>query len=125
MPIRKIFQTSPAHASTSVSTSPTLSVDVYDGDGDPMTVYFYNATSSELIGTTSVAASGSTSTATTSWSGLNTGTTYEWYALSNDGSDDSATSSTWSFTTDNNVPNNPDNPSPAHASTSVSTSPFL
>jgi len=62
---------------------------------------FYNATSSELIGTTSIAASGSTSTATTSWSGLSEHVTYEWYAVADDGNL-SATSSTWTFNTINN-----------------------
>jgi len=92
---------SPANASTSVATSTTLSVDVYDTDGDAMTISFYNAGTSALIGTTSVPTWGSIYTATTTWSGLSFATTYEWYAVAND-ENFNATSSTWSFTTLNN-----------------------
>jgi len=115
---------SPYDTEEDVNVPVTLSVDVYDSNGDAMTVYFYNGTSSELIATTSISASGSTSTATTTWPGLIGNTTYQWYAVANDG-DLSATSSTWSFTTGNTAPNTPGNPLPANASTSVSTSPVL
>jgi len=71
-----------------------------------MTIYFYNATSSELIATTSISASGSTSTATTSWSGLGYEVNYEWYAVADDGIF-TATSSTWNFTTISQSPSAP------------------
>jgi len=80
------------------ANSITLSVDVYDTDGDAMTISFYNASTSALIGTTSVPVWNTTYTATTTWSGLSAGITYQWYAVANDGNLN-ATSSTWSFTT--------------------------
>ncbi len=80
--------------------SPTLSVDVYDDDGDPMIVSFYDSSDDSLIGTTSIATTSppATSTATTSWNNLSASTTYNWYAVSDDG-EATTSSSVWSFTT--------------------------
>ena len=86
----------PADESTGVSTNPVLSVDVSDPDGDTMDVSFYNAFDDSLIGTDTGVLSGGT--ASVSWLGLSEGTIYSWYAVANDGSA-STTSSTWSFTT--------------------------
>ena len=87
---------SPADGANGISTSPTLSVDVTDPDGDTMDVSFYDASDDSLIGTDNGVASGGTASVT--WSGLNTETTYEWYAVADDGTD-TTTSATWTFTT--------------------------
>ncbi len=88
---------SPSDGATGVSTSPTLSVDVSDPDGDSMDVSFYDASDGSLIGTDSSVASGNTASVT--WSGLSYSTTYSWYAVADDGSA-TTTSSTWQFTTE-------------------------
>ena len=88
---------SPADAATDVSLSPTLSVVVTDPDGDPMTVTFYDASDSSVIGTDTGVASGDP--ASVVWAGLAAETEYSWNAKANDGEFDSALSSTWSFTT--------------------------
>ena len=114
---------SPSDGSTDISTSPTLSVDVSDPDGDSMDVSFYDG-SNNLIGTDTDVASGSS--ASVFWSGLSKDMTYDWYVVVNDGSD-IIQSSTWSFTTTttNSAPNNPTNPSPSDSSIDISTSPTL
>jgi len=91
----------PADAAAGVGTSPTLSVDVTDPDGDPMDVAFYDASGPTLIGTQNGVASGGTASVT--WSGLSESTTYQWYAVANDGEFDTA-SPTWSFTTIDTTP---------------------
>ncbi|MFX1533998.1 MAG: S8 family serine peptidase, partial [Promethearchaeota archaeon] len=87
---------SPANGATGVSTSPTLSVIVSDLDGDSMHVSFYNATDDSLLGTDLNVPDGGTASVT--WAGLAEGTSYSWYAVANDGTV-ITTSSTWSFTT--------------------------
>jgi len=87
---------SPADGATGIATDTTLSVDVSDPDGDSMDVSFYNAFDDSLIGTDTGVASGGT--ASIAWSGLTYGATYNWYAVADDGSD-TTQSSTWSFTT--------------------------
>jgi len=84
---------SPADGSKVYSTSVTLSVDVYDPDGDTMTVSFYTSDGS-LIGSDTVSGSGR---ASVTWSGLSYGTTYSWYAVADDGSCEKS-SDIWSFT---------------------------
>ncbi len=103
------------------STSPTLSVDVSDPDGDSMDVSFYDASDDSLIGTDSGVASGGSASVT--WSGLDLETSYSWYAVADDGSL-TTQSSTWSFNT-NYSPNSPSNPSPSDGAVGVSTSPTL
>jgi C1A family cysteine protease/PKD repeat protein len=86
----------PANGAADVELSPALSVDVTDADGDTMMVSFYEQ-SGGLIGTDTVAASG---TATTTWTNANQySTTYSWYTVADD-SKDQTTSPTWSFTTE-------------------------
>ncbi|MFO7967297.1 MAG: S8 family serine peptidase [Archaeoglobaceae archaeon] len=88
---------SPSNGATGVSTSPELSVDVSDPDDDSMDVSFYNASDDSLIGTETGVASGSTASVT--WDSLSYSTTYSWYAVADDGAATN-TSSTWSFTTE-------------------------
>ena len=118
---------SPYDGETGVSINPTLSVDVSDPDGDLLEVRFYNASDSGLIGTDYNVPSGGT--ASVQWLALSYETTYQWYAVANDGEYDSA-SPTWIFTTlldptVNHPPDKPTNPSPADATTGVSLNPIL
>ncbi|QKQ98822.1 hypothetical protein GKQ38_04845 [Candidatus Nanohaloarchaea archaeon] len=108
---------SPNNGQDTVSTSPTLSVDVSDPDGDSMDVRFYDG-NGDLIGTDTSVGSGYTASVT--WSGLSTGTTYDWYAVADDGPE-TTSSSTWSFTTVHK-PNQPFNPAPFDGENDVSTS---
>jgi len=105
---------SPANGSTSVATSTILSVDVYDTDGDAMTISFYNASTSALIGTTSIAASQSSSTATTTWSSLSTNTTYQWATATSTGNL-GGRSGADTFCTDNKQSNLPAGATNIHA----------
>ena len=91
----------PSDGATSISTSPTLSVDVSDPDGDSLDVTFYDDSDDSVIGADSGVADGGT--ASVSWSGLSSNTGYSWYTIADDGSD-STQSSSWSFTTANNPP---------------------
>jgi len=92
-----------------ISLNPTLSVYVYDPDGDTMDVTFYNASDDSIIGTDTNVASGSTASVT--WNNLAYGRTYHWYAIANDGALNNK-SNTWHFTTrQNSPPNIPDQPS--------------
>jgi len=115
----------PDDGSSLVGTSPTLTVDVSDPDGDSMDVIFYDADDDSEIGIDNNVASGDS--ASVSWSGLSFSTTYEWYAVANDSISDSS-SSIWSFTTgdiENNPPDEPINPSPTDGATGISISPTL
>jgi len=96
-----IINPSPVDGATGVSTSPTLSVDVSDPDGDSMDISFYDASDDSLIGTDTGVVSGGTASVT--WGSLSEGTMYSWYAVANDGST-STTSSTWSFTSFLDIP---------------------
>ncbi len=87
---------SPEDGASDIGTSPTLSVDVSDADGDTMNVTFYDALDDSIIDTANDIADGDTASVT--WSSLSTNTTYEWYAVADDGTDSTA-SETWSFTT--------------------------
>ncbi len=86
----------PSDEATGVSTNPTLSVDVFDPDGDTMDVYFYD-NSDTLIDVDIGVSSGGT--ASVSWLGLSGNTYYEWYAIADDGMYNT-TSATWSFNTE-------------------------
>lgn len=116
---------SPPDGATGVSTSPTLSVDVSDPDGDWMDVTFYDASYDTEIGQNTAVTNGTTSI---TWPGLATNTTYTWYAVVDDGLN-STQSSTWTFTTressQNEAPSAPHNPNPADGATGVSISPTL
>ena len=98
-----------------------LSVDVFDNDGDNMTVSFYDASDDSLIGTDIVY--GGSGTASTTWSGLLSGTIYSWYAISDDGLNVNQ-SATWSFTT-NFAPDDPTNPTPANNAINIGDNPTL
>ena len=87
----------PADGETGVPTDVELSVYVEHESGDSMDVYFYDASDDSLIGEDSNVASGSR--AYTMWENLDYGTTYQWYTVADDGAQ-TATSDTWSFTTE-------------------------
>ncbi|MEF8874574.1 MAG: S8 family serine peptidase [Candidatus Thermoplasmatota archaeon] len=112
---------SPIDGATGVSTSPTLSANVSDPDGDTMDVTFYDASDDSQIGQNTGVTNGTTSV---TWSGLATNTAYSWYVVADDGSLTN-TSATWSFTTGNTEPDAPYNPSPANGATGVSTTTSL
>ena len=105
---------SPSDGATGVSTSPTLSVDVSDPNGDSMTVTFYDASDDSVIGTDVGVSSGGS--ASVVWSGLGYSTVYSWYVVADDGKGGSTrgpSSGSWSFTTmsaPNDPPNTPDTP---------------
>ncbi len=111
---------SPTHNSNSISLAPPLSVDVFDSDGDDLTVSFYDASDDNVIGTDTVT-SGS-GTASVFWSNANQySTTYSWYVKSDDGAATSQ-SDTWQFTTITEPENHPPTlspESPADQSTDV------
>jgi subtilisin len=88
----------PADSATGISTSPTISVDVSDPDGDNIDVSFYDASDDSQIGATQTGVT-SGSTASVSWSGLTGETSYNWYAVADDGVA-TTQSSNWSFTTE-------------------------
>jgi serine protease len=88
----------PTNGSTGIEINPTLSVDVSDPDGDVMDVTFYDASDNSVIGADTNVPSGGT--ASTTWSDLNYDTIYFWYVVAGDGVEQT-TSSTWSFTTEN------------------------
>lgn len=88
--------TSPNDGATGTSTDADLQVSVSDPDGDSMDVKFYDASDDSVIGTNTGVADGGTASVT--WSDLNYGTDHSWYAVADDGSL-TTQSSTWSFTT--------------------------
>ncbi|MFX1442767.1 MAG: hypothetical protein ACFFHV_05080, partial [Promethearchaeota archaeon] len=73
----------PLDASTRIFNNPMLSVEVSDADGDPVDVYFYDASDDSLIGTDLGVSSGAT--ASIEWTGLAWGTSYSWYVIVDDG----------------------------------------
>ena len=94
----------PINGSTNIPTNPELSVFVFDPDGQPMDVSFYNAVTHQLIDTDVGVASSTRASVT--WSGLQNQTVYHWYAVADDGTQ-SNQSETWSFTTGNSGMNHP------------------
>jgi plastocyanin len=86
---------SPSHGSTGASKNPILRVDVYDPDGDPMTVSFYD-NGGNLIGVDTNVPSGGT--ASVQWQDLRGSTTYRFYVITDDGTR-STRSETWTFKT--------------------------
>jgi len=88
---------SPSDDSTVDSeTSATLKVRVTDPNGDSMDVRYYDASDDSLIDTDHDVSNGSTASLT--WLGLSSDTTYFWYSIAND-SELETKSDTWSFTT--------------------------
>ncbi|MBK8784602.1 MAG: tandem-95 repeat protein [Anaerolineales bacterium] len=92
----RIITISPTNNNIQVKTySPWLNQ--FETDADSQFSLPVNLVNSfQLIGTDTVPSGG---TASVTWPGLNNSTEYEWYAVVSDGSA-SATSSTWSFTTE-------------------------
>ena len=91
----------PVNGAINVDINPTLSVLVYDPDGNNMDVTFYNASSGLPIDTVYSVASGER--ASIDWMGLAYLTTYSWYAEATDG-EYTTSSDTWSFTTKDQTP---------------------
>jgi len=86
----------PQDGAAGISLDAELSVLVEHEEGEDMDVSFYDASDDSLIGSDEEIPSGER--AYTSWAGLDQETTYEWYAVSEDGVR-TARSPTWSFTT--------------------------
>ena len=114
---------SPADDATNVTIPVTLSVLVSDPNDDAMTVTFYDASDDSIIATAADVASGSR--ASVSWTGLELGTQYNWYAAACDAGAPCTTSGTWSFTTETvpeeipMPPSTPSDPLPADDATNV------
>jgi len=87
----------PTDGASGLQTEVELSVYVEHEEGDNMDVYFYDASDDTLIGDDNDVPSGERAYST--WSNLDTGTEYYWYAVADDGTQ-TATSDTWSFTTE-------------------------
>lgn len=105
--------TSPANSSTGLTLSPTLSWSAPSGGATGYKVYAWQTSNSAWI------VNGTTTTATTyDLSGLSLGTEYSWNIVAYNAYQDAATSSTWSFTTEN-LPGNITNPSPANSATAL------
>jgi len=86
----------PKDNSLGIITDPEISVDVEHEEGDPMDVNFYDASDDSLIAELNEVPSGTR--VSTVWSGLDHGSTYEWYAEAVDG-EYSNVSESWKFTT--------------------------
>lgn len=112
---------SPSNGSIGISLNPTLDVEVFDDDGDDLTVTFYDASDDSVIDTQIVLAGSGIASIT--WLGLSSGTIYSWYAISDDGLD-ATQSPKWLFTT-NHVPDDPTNPSPSNGAINIGENPTL
>ncbi|MFW5907771.1 MAG: InlB B-repeat-containing protein [Candidatus Natronoplasma sp.] len=86
----------PADGAEEVDPNPELSVLIGHDKGWSMNVTFYDASDDSEIGTAVNVSS--LDYATTTWEGLDTGTTYEWYAVADDDVN-TYESDVWSFTT--------------------------
>lgn len=87
--------TQPNDGEEAVKRPVELSLDISDEDGDSIDVTFYDS-NDQQIGSETGLSSGST--ASTTWNNLDDNTTYNWYAEITDGQD-TVTTSTYSFTT--------------------------
>jgi len=87
---------SPGDSEVGVVTPVELSVGVIDGDGDALTVTFYEAGTDEIIGQYVGVSSGET--VSNNWEGLERSESYFWYVIVDDGTD-SSQSDTMSFIT--------------------------
>ncbi len=92
--------TAPGNGSTGIVTPPTLDVVVSDPDNATVNVSFFGRPLASgvfgLVGSATGIASGAH--ATTSWTGLGGGQTYEWFATVSDGTT-TTTGPTWTFHT--------------------------
>ena len=89
----------PADGAAGINNNPTIQVNIFDADGEDMTVLFYdNSTGlSILIGTDSLSGGGPGITSII-WNGLINRTEYKWYVMVSDGIVNT-TSIMWSFIT--------------------------
>ena len=94
----------PSNGAIGVGLNPTMNVNVADPNGDILDVHFYDASGPTLIDTDFGVPSGST--ASINWNGLSADTTYNWYAVADDG-EFTTLSPTWSFTTMDTTPPGP------------------
>ncbi len=85
----------PLNNSAVNSTSPNISINVSDPDGDIINVTFYQADTGSEIGKDTLSDEGN---ASTEWVNLEWGTKYEWYAVLDDGSASTQTQ-TYNFET--------------------------
>jgi hypothetical protein len=90
------FNPIPSDGETNINLDPTLSVKVTDPNSDPLTVSFFDASDNSLIGIDNNVESGDR--AYIIWNGLESSTTYNWYAVADDG-EDTTQSMIWSFST--------------------------
>jgi parallel beta-helix repeat protein len=86
----------PNDGAVNVSTTPHLSVLVFDAEGDTMNVSFYDAATQTVIGVDMNVPS--STRASTTWQGLANMTQYLWYTIADDGTH-TTQSETWAFTT--------------------------
>ncbi len=86
----------PSDGATLNTASPDLAADYSDPDGDSGQLYYYDASDDSLINSCSVTDGNRCSV---TWSGLSDGQ-HAWYAIAEDTHDDTAQSSTWTFTVD-------------------------
>jgi len=111
------FDISPADGATDIELNVELSVKVTDPDGDNMNVTFYNVLDdgNREIDTVENVISGEWANIT--WNGLSYNNVYNWFVKIDDGNE-SKNSTSWTFTTkneipnENNPPNIPSNPFP-------------
>ncbi|TFF89933.1 MAG: hypothetical protein EU548_05570, partial [Promethearchaeota archaeon] len=99
----------PSEGANNVDFNATLSIDVSDDNFNDLNVVFYDASDDSLIGYDMDVQSGKTANIT--WHNLNGSTTYQWYAIVGDGQAITK-SPLYSFTTKNQAPLAPINPSP-------------
>jgi len=112
----------PSESANNVDLNPTLSIDVSDNTDFDVNVVFYDASDDSLIGYDTDVQSGDTANVT--WYNLNGSTTYQWYAIVGDGQA-VIKSSEYSFTTKNQAPLAPVNPSPANGAEIYTCDPTL
>ncbi len=96
---------SPANALSGVELSPTLKVQVFDPDGNSMSVSFYDALNNQPMGTNVNVADSENASIT--WDDLSYSHTYSWYVIVNDSMIETQ-SDTWSFTTIDSPPESSD-----------------
>ncbi len=96
VPPNRSINPSPADGATDVTTSPDLSVEVSDPNGDTLTVRFYDASNDNIIDVVYSVPNGSI--ASINWQNLESGREYRWYVIVDDGIDQRQ-SETWSFRT--------------------------
>ena len=122
----KPINPSPINKAVDVPTTTSLSVDVYDPDGENMNIYFYWGNGTMIGVDTDVPSSGTASIGPLS---LTCNKLYSWYVIANDSALQN-TSDTWSFTTQscspvNHPPDKPVDPVPENNSENIRLNPQL